>query len=240
MSLAPDGCGVIDHDNLCLCDVVIPHPTGWVDDAIQDMWMGQEIVNLRGYVTLWESDDIINYLDDLVYTKDNWAKFSRKKEANADPETWAGQMRHHIKRLMADGTSSITSVMDELGLDMDDMNHILFTDRRTWTLETLVQFERTVLAGEHLTLNKLGEQFGMSYSSAERLASYWSVTFRKRRPELADVQVIDTLIADYPGLSNRELADMANARLSQGGLNVSVNGDRIRTRRYYLVNRKNK
>lgn len=234
------GCGTTGHDELCLCDVVIPHPTGWVDDAIQDMWMGQELVNMRGWTTPWESDDIITYLGDLVYAKDNWARVSRTFEMPASERaTWGAQMRQTLKDKLRAGTSSITTVMDELGLDMDDMNHILFTDRRTWTLETLVKFEQSVLSGEHSSPHGLGVQFDMPYKSASRLASYWPASFCERAVS-PEAQVIDTLIAEHPDMTNRQLADMAMARLSQGGINISVTGDRIRTRKHYLTNRKNK
>lgn len=235
------GCGIRVHDNGCLCDVVIPHPTGWVGDAVQDMWMGEEVVRMRGLTYPWTEEDILGYLGDLVYAKDNWDKASRTFELPAsDRATWAGRMRQTLRDKLKDGTSSITVVMDELGLDMDDMNHLLFTDRRTWTLEKLVMFERSIMSGKHSTPHGLGLEFGMSYKSADKIASYWPKKFDKREKILPDVEVIDTLIADHPDMTNRQLADMAMARLSQGGINISVTGDRIRTRKHYLKNRKTK
>ena len=172
-------CGIIDHDATCLCDVIIPHPTGWVDDAVQDMWMGEELVRMRGWTTPWETDDILGYLADLVYAKDNWARVSQTFEVPADEKaTWSAQVRQTLRDKLRDGTSSITEVMDELRLDMDDMNYLLFTNRRFWTLEKLVQFEQSVLAGKHSSPHGLGIEFDMPFKSASKLASYWPDNFR--------------------------------------------------------------
>jgi hypothetical protein len=174
-----DGCGTTSHDQHCLCDVVITHPTGWVDDAIQDMWMGQEIAKLRGYTMPWDDEDIVAYLTDLTYAKDNWARVSATFEKSAsDNMTWAGEIRLKIRQKLADGNSSITLVMDELALDMDDMNYLLFTNRRFWTLEKLVEFERSVLSSKHSSPHGLGVEFDMPYKSASKLASYWPASFR--------------------------------------------------------------
>lgn len=175
------GCGIKVHNKMCLCDVIIPHPTGWVGDAMLDMWMGEEIVKMRGYTMPWDDDDIIGYLTDLTYAKDNWARVSATFEMPAsDRMTWAGQTRQTIKQKLSDGNSSITSVMDELGLDMDDMNYVLFTNRRDWTLEKLVAFERAVVTSKHSSPHGLGVEFDMPYKSASKLASYWPASFRIR------------------------------------------------------------
>lgn len=174
-----NGCGIIEHDAMCLCDVIIPHPTGWVDDAMLDMWMGEEIVAMRGYTTPWEPEDILKYLNDLVYAKDNWERMSQRFEVPADEKfTWAGKMRQEIKQKLSDGTSSITGVMEELGLDMDDMNYLLFTNRRFWTVEKLVEFEQSVVTSKHSSPHGLGVEFDMPYKSASKLASYWPASFR--------------------------------------------------------------
>lgn len=183
-----DGCFRPDHDAECLCDVVIPHPTGWVDDAMLDMWMGEEIAKMRGYTMPWDDEDILGYLTDLTYAKDNWesgvqmlkTENARPSRSAAEMTSWAGQTRSIIRQKLACGTSSITSVMDELGLGMDDMNYLLFTNRRFWTLEKLVEFEQAVVTSKHSSPHGLGVEFGMPYKSASKLASYWPASFRIR------------------------------------------------------------
>jgi hypothetical protein len=70
------GCGVSTHDEYCLCDVIITAPlvpmTECVRDGVTDMFMGEELVALRGYEGDWDRYKILNYFEDLVTFWDAW------------------------------------------------------------------------------------------------------------------------------------------------------------------------
>lgn len=235
MTMQPYGCGVIEHDPACLCDVHIPHPTGWVDDAIQDMWMGQEIARLMDYRMPWEEPTIVHYLESLVYAKDNWP---RTFGMSADEAfQWAGDMRTAIKQKLDAGSPSITVVMDELGLDMEKMNEVLFANRREWTLEKLEEFERAVRSGKYSNPGALGKPFGLPYKSAVKLASYWRPQFPENHNKTISL-VIDEVIQEHPDMDNKSVATIATERLNGMGVIVSIKLDRVYGRRFLLKKKK--
>lgn len=173
-------CGVTSHDDECLCDVVIPHPTGWVDCAVQDMWMGQEIVTLMGYTVEWEPVDIVAYLRALTYAKDNWARAEYENTVRVGT-TAPAILRDKIRgRLQSMDNPSIFQVADELGLDHDSLMFVLFTNRRHMSREELEGFERDVLERKFTSPHGLGVAYNMPYKSASKLHSYWGTPFRPR------------------------------------------------------------
>lgn len=228
------GCGVIDHDTMCLCDVVIPHPTGWVDDAIQDMWMGQEIAKIMDYKMPWEDCDILDYLNDLVVAKDNWPKSFGMSVA--DITQMDADIRTLLRQKLGAG-ESIESVMAELGLTMVDMRRILFADRRDWSLEKLLEFEKVATSGVHSSVGALGKQFGLPHKSAVKLVSYWGIKFEENLNPSVTL-VIDEVLEQLPELSNNEVMAVVNERLQGMGIMITVKRARIKDRRFFLNNRK--
>lgn len=63
------GCGVATHDSDCLCDVIIKNPLPPLEecfsDAVQEMWMGARICELKNYGIPWDDKQILDYLLDL-------------------------------------------------------------------------------------------------------------------------------------------------------------------------------
>lgn len=69
------GCGVAGHDDTCLCDVVINEPTPIrVKDAVNEMFMGPQVCQLRGYGRPWTSETMANYFADLCRFYDEWSR----------------------------------------------------------------------------------------------------------------------------------------------------------------------
>jgi hypothetical protein len=63
MVASPEGCGVFDHDETCLCDVVITKPTEFVCVLPNDLEHGKYIAELIG----WDGKDIVAFFE--AYTK---------------------------------------------------------------------------------------------------------------------------------------------------------------------------
>ncbi len=223
------GCGVVDHDTSCLCDVVIPHSTGWIDCAIQDMWMGQEIVNLRGYMADWDDEIIIKYLDDLTFAKDNWDSTVGLTKVG----TMSGILRDRIRtRLQSPDAPSILDVAKELGLGWNELMNTLFTGRRYMSKEELAEFEQDVRGQKFSSAYGLGKKYGMGFRSAESLHEYWGVPWADaedtQKPER---KLMDTLIETHPNLSNKEIRKIIELRF---GPDTDITTDKIRYRRDYI------
>lgn len=243
-------CGTSDHMPDCLCDVVIPYPTGWVDDAVQDMWMGQEITRLMHYAPAesWDDKTILDYLCDLTYAKDRWREpdalppkrrlvITRKLEKKKYvPGAWTSDMREELKEYMSCmPRPSIVDATRQLGMSHSDLMNVLFQSKRDIPMETLVQFEEDILSGNFPTPYGLGKKYGIPYQAVQKLARYWGVTFLgpqdKRAPHMV---VMDELLTTSPHLSNKQIADIVN---EQCQVNPPIALHRVGHRRHALKNK---
>lgn len=204
-------CGISVHRNDCLCDVVIPRTTGWVNDAVQDMWMGLEIVEMREYGRPWTDGEIVAYLKDLVYAKDNWAKHKRI-ESRRTVGTLA-YIRDEVRKRLHESECSVFDVMNDLGITYEKLISALFTSRRYMTPEQLKMFEDDVRSGTFSSPSTLGSKYGMPYKSARSLWSYWGTPFRGKDDNIPLIREFrDSLILDVAQLSNTEIADRIEER----------------------------
>ena len=85
------GCGVAEHDESCLCDVVITKPLPPLKecfrDAVEEMWMGRELCDLKGYCAPWTDEKILNYLDDLKTFFDEYHNNPMSTQLSSEDET---------------------------------------------------------------------------------------------------------------------------------------------------------
>lgn len=178
-------CGVAEHHEDCLCDVIIPHPTGWVNDAIQDMWMGPDILRMLSYPSDMTDENIISYLENLVYAKDNWNLYDNDYDPDNEPndnDNILEATRKEIRRRLQDGhTTSLRTVADELELDLDQLNHVLFQSIRYMTWEQFQKFEHDVINKDYPSVTALAKRHDMSFRSAMRLHAYWRTPAYKTR-----------------------------------------------------------
>ena len=81
------GCGTAGHDPACLCDVVIERPlpplTECMTNVVQDLDMGIQVAELRGYGIPWTNDSILDFLCDVQKFWDAW----KNQRNNADYTT---------------------------------------------------------------------------------------------------------------------------------------------------------
>jgi hypothetical protein len=182
-----EACGIVEHSDECLCDVVIPHPTGWVDDAIQDMWMGPDIIRMLSYPNDMTDENILSYLENLVYAKDNWNLYNNEyipsnntHAMNSYPVIMRKEIRERLQKM---SSPSIKIVAAELELDLDTLNHILFQSRKYMTWEQFEMFEKDVMFGDYPNVTTLAKRHGMSFRSAMRLYAYWKTPAYKTRPK---------------------------------------------------------
>lgn len=234
--MSSEYCGVDGHSSDCLCDVVIPQSTPWVKCAIQDMWMGQEIVNLMDYQAEWTDETILEYLNDLVYAKENWDRYERKVGLMIGQSNYA-RLRDEIrKRLRSPESPSILDVAKELGLNYGELMFLLFTSKRYMTINQLMDFERDVKERRYATAHSLGKKYGMTHKSALTLHSYWGVPFGERQDIRPPDQVlVDTLIETQKNLSVPEILKIVKLRF---GKDTTQTVPKIRYRKHYLLKTK--
>jgi hypothetical protein len=73
-------CGVDNHPDECLCDVVITTPVAiTIGDGVDGMWMGRQLCNTRGYALPWTPATILNYFEDLCVFYDRWSELQGQK-----------------------------------------------------------------------------------------------------------------------------------------------------------------
>jgi hypothetical protein len=216
--------------------VVIPKSTPWVKCAIQDMWMGQEIVNLLGYQAEWTDETILEYLGDLVYAKENWDRYQTKVGLVVGQSNYARLRQEIRKRLQSPGSPSILDVAKELQLNHGELMFLLFTGRRYMPINELVDFERDVKERRYATAHSLGKKYGMTHKSALTLHSYWGVPFGERQDVRPPDQVlVDTLIETQRNLSVPEILRIVKIRF---GKDTNQTLPKIRYRKHYLLKTK--
>lgn len=70
MVAGPIGCGVLEHEEACLCDVDIdarplPKIADVIKDFTRDVAMAREVAELRGYSAPWTNETTLAYLCDV-------------------------------------------------------------------------------------------------------------------------------------------------------------------------------
>lgn len=79
-------CGNKEHDEECLCDVVVHAITPIaVGDGVHEMWMGKELCNIQGYNAPWTTDKMLDYFTDMCTFYDRWSALQKQKYAHQNP-----------------------------------------------------------------------------------------------------------------------------------------------------------
>lgn len=232
-------CGIIQHDNECLCDIVVSTPTGWISDAVQDMWLGQEIVNLKGYTqdvytNEWTDVDILNYLQDLVYVKDNWDHYKDTPRGIREDRTPRAIQLRVREQLASMNPPSIMKAMENLGITYETLRNSLFLGKGEMTPERLQEFEQDVLNRNFPTAFTMGEKYNMDARSVRRLHSYWGVPWGDQPTRVpASRKLMDKLITEQPDLTDKQITKMVK---EQCGQYVGISRYIVKARRQELQN----
>lgn len=82
--MTTEQCGIASHEESCLCDVRPAKSVMVSKDAVFDMWQGERIAEILGYVKgrEWTNDTILEYLETLLYVHDLWAEYGGIYYAN--------------------------------------------------------------------------------------------------------------------------------------------------------------
>lgn len=82
--MTTEQCGIESHEPTCLCDVRPAKSVMVSKDAVFDMWQGERIAEILGYVKgrEWTNETILEYLETLLYVHDLWAEYNGIYYAN--------------------------------------------------------------------------------------------------------------------------------------------------------------
>lgn len=192
------GCGVTEHGEECLCDVIIVTPiTVTVRDAVNDMWCGREICDIRGYGVPWTDETITNYLTDLLRGHDAWiaSDVPQTIEARSDYDPtntvlgWK-QIRESVRPALSgtDPKPPVEVVLQSLGFTAEEFIRAATTGKASMDIDTLKQFEIRVLEGV-TSLAGLARDFNISAEIAGNLFKYWNVPFSPLHKDIKGTKV---------------------------------------------------
>lgn len=171
------GCGVRGHSDECLCDVVIVTPTPINADAVQNMWMKQELCNMKNYSQPWTDTKLVSFFEDLVYAHDSWVmvEYVRNYCGNSDYEQnsrW--QVIRQVLRLYLaqQPMPMIADFMAMFGLSSEELTEMMTSGKRRISWETLELLEQMIRGQKH-TLVQIERATGLSQNSVRTLYKYW-------------------------------------------------------------------
>ena len=184
------GCGVSDHPEECLCDVVIGAPTPiLVRDAVNEMWQGSVIAEIQGYGRPWSNESILSYFSDLTKGYDAW-RSSGVPEIIQAREEGSVDMRYHgeLKQIRNSVRSALSHdnpkpkiemVLQALGYSAEQFTSAVTTNKWVVDIDVLNRFETRILEG-FPSLASLGREFGISVEITKNLFGYWNIPYEPK------------------------------------------------------------
>lgn len=195
------GCGVSYHDDDCLCDVIITSVAPiTVRDCVNDMYMGREICDIRGYCLPWTDEKILDYFTDLVRGHDAWVDSGmRDIDYTTNDDTGSAQSNtmvkwKHIRQVVRQALSGtnpkppIELVLQALNIPAEQFVFAVTAGKFTMNLETLNRFETRVLAGIE-SLTGVAREFGTTYEIVGNLYKYWNISLSPKHRNTKAKQV---------------------------------------------------
>jgi len=174
-----DQCGIEDHEDGCLCDVIITAPVTIMPE-VSDLWMLQEVAEYFDYSIPWTPDKLLDLFERLLILHDKWIDGGYAKSVNNNGSITGrlNQETHfqywkRVKESVVDHYHStngtIADTIKSLGLTIDDYNTAVSYNRgrRSYTWDDVNAIVQDVQDG--MSLYKLCEKWGLS----DRGAGKW-------------------------------------------------------------------
>lgn len=196
------GCGVATHSPECLCDVVIPEGTDTsirITDAVNMMWMGREVCDIRGYSAPWTNESILDYFTDLTRFYDVWSQSGNydmsdgepialnevppiTDRENANPQIRFKAVRDAVMYCMNRFDNTLIEILQHYGLSPDDFALAATGGKlRNITHRDIQQWDDGFMDASK-ALAHLATEFGLTKEMTKGLSKYWSAR-RARSPQ---------------------------------------------------------
>ena len=168
-----DQCGVEEHPEDCLCDVVITTPTPVNVRSIAELWGGQSICNIFDLAGPWEPDNLLDFFEKLLYGYDAHRgsvtsirtvrpRIMERAGNETLPSYWK-RVRMVIEDTYRDSPdANILDVLDMLNLSVEEFRDCILFKRLTpeWNRDTLVEMQGD--ARNSLGHNKFARKYGLN------------------------------------------------------------------------------
>ena len=185
------GCGVATHDADCLCDVIIRQPLPPLEeclkDGVQDMWMGREVCDMRGYSAPWTEESILNYFEDLekfydafhyqqpsggvVASLGDMDKFQHDRLPLFAQWSW---IRDTVQYAMDRFDNSLREVITTLNIEPQLLMDALTTGKAGdgWDYGTIDSLDKCFME-ENLNFADIGRTMNLATGTVRGLHKYW-------------------------------------------------------------------
>ena len=181
-------CGVDNHDDDCLCDVIVSQETAINRLAVQGMWMGQEVADACGLENWDDDQELLTYLCNVLLLHDRFTE--QQQRLRTEPERLVPasnrttihpykRIRVTIQRAMCEPGAHILGVLKEHNITASEFT--LAASSGHWSLdeETLAHFEREIMT-DNYSVAKLSKQYGVNPNSLGRFRKFWPNRPEKR------------------------------------------------------------
>lgn len=172
-----NSCGRRAHDPECLCDVKPLNVRVGVADLVNDMFMGRELCDLRGYGAPWTNDKIVDYFTDLCKFYDAYADSKKNPIIIGEFESLTlpdevrhamnahAQIRDYVRTVYNAHGRTMSETLHQLGVTADEYRFALTkarTSRKQFTMETVAYLEQALTSKERPPLADLIAATGMT------------------------------------------------------------------------------
>ncbi len=95
MTASPEGCGTIEHDETCLCDVIITQPVPIMKDFHLDFWGIRTAMQVGDYSIPFDAPKFADLMHKLVVASDILAERNRLLAEGRDSDVAQPQLAMH-------------------------------------------------------------------------------------------------------------------------------------------------
>ena len=173
-------CGVDGHEEDCLCDVIVQHVTPVNVNAVQGLWMGQEVADACGLENWDDDQELLTYLCNVLLLHD---KFIEEKQLLVNAEQLVPQkgevhirtnkkIRVTVRRAMCAPDARIMDVLNEHGYSVPEFTRAASNGHWEMDEESLRHFEQQILSGEY-SMCHMSTRYGLDEQTIGRFRKFW-------------------------------------------------------------------
>lgn len=171
------GCGVKDHSDECLCDVVIVTPTPINADALQNMWMKKELCQTKGYAVPWTDEKLVSFFSELLFVHDAWVMVDYVRSFRDQPDSpqhngWQAIRQVLTMYLRQQPPPPLEMFLRMFDITCEELTTIMTSAKKQISWETMKLFEEMVIGRKH-TLKEIERATGLSENTTRTLYKYW-------------------------------------------------------------------
>ena len=215
-----DQCGIPEHPEECLCDVVINTITPVNVTSVSNLWGGDAICNIFDLAGPWKPDNLLEFFEKLLYGYDahrgsttsirNIRPRVMERAGNETFPAYWKRIRMVIEDTYRDSPdANILDVLDMLNISVEEFRDCILFKRLTpdWDRNTLVGMQEDARAS--VGQNKFSRKYGLNPDkgrSGEIVYRMLGGTFCVRQYRNGDdpnstTNMVEQYVRDHPNTS---------------------------------------